>query len=100
MRPLPGADAAHDRSDRPARAGRASARARGAVARGVPWVARRMIAYKFLDEEGVAPFTGFRWPVGDWVEVDRVDPCSGGIHACRVRDLPIWMAPELWEIEL
>jgi hypothetical protein len=59
-----------------------------------------MIAYKFLDEEGVAPFTGFRWPVGDWVEADHVDPCSGGIHACRVRDLPIWMGRELWEIEL
>jgi hypothetical protein len=59
-----------------------------------------MIAFKFLDEGGIAPFTGFRWPVGDWVEVDRVDPCSGGIHACRVRDLPIWMGPELWEIEL
>ncbi len=59
-----------------------------------------MIAYKFLTGDGVAPFTGFRWPVGDWVEADRVDPCSGGIHACRVRDLPIWMAPELWEIEL
>jgi hypothetical protein len=59
-----------------------------------------MIAFKFLDEGEVAPFTGFRWPVGDWVEVDRVDPCSGGIHACRVRDLPIWMGHELWEIEL
>jgi hypothetical protein len=59
-----------------------------------------MIAFKFLDEGAVAPFAGFRWPVGDWVEVDRIDPCSGGIHACRVRDLPIWMGHELWEIEL
>jgi hypothetical protein len=59
-----------------------------------------MIAFKFLDEDGLAPFTGYRWPVGDWVEADRVDPCGEGIHACRVRDLPIWMGRELWEIEL
>jgi hypothetical protein len=59
-----------------------------------------MIAYKFLREGGVAPYTGFRWPVGDWVDAVGVDPCREGIHACAVRDLPIWMGPELWEIEL
>jgi hypothetical protein len=59
-----------------------------------------MIAYKFLDEGGVGPFTGFRWPVGAWVEAAGVDPCLEGIHACRVRDLPVWLGRELWEIEL
>jgi hypothetical protein len=64
-----------------------------------------MIAYKFLQPHAVAPFTGFRWPrpnggAGDWVEAETVNPCRGGVHACRVRDLPIWIAPELWEIEL
>jgi hypothetical protein len=59
-----------------------------------------MIAYKFLREGGIAPYTGFRWSVGEWVDADGVDPCRQGIHACRVRDLPIWMGPELWEIEL
>jgi hypothetical protein len=59
-----------------------------------------MIAYKFLRERGIAPYTGFRWPVGDWVDAAGVDPCREGIHACAVRDLPIWMGPELWEIEL
>lgn len=59
-----------------------------------------MIAYKFLDQGRVAPFTGFRWPVEEWVEAERVDPCRGGIHACRVRNLPIWMGAELWQIEL
>ena len=38
-----------------------------------------MIAYKFLQPDGVAPFTGFRWPrpngdAGDWVEAETVDP--------------------------
>jgi hypothetical protein len=63
-------------------------------------VARLVIAYKFLDADRLAPFTGFRWPVDEWVAADSVEPCRGGIHACRVRDLPIWMGPELWEIEL
>jgi hypothetical protein len=57
-------------------------------------------AYKFLDHGGVAPFTGFRWPVGEWVDGGRVDPCRSGIHACRVGDLPVWMGKELWEVEL
>ncbi len=59
-----------------------------------------MIAFKFLDEEGVAPFTGFRWPVGEWVDAGRVDPCRSGIHALRALDLPYWLGPRLWEIEL
>jgi hypothetical protein len=50
-----------------------------------------MITYWFLDDGAVAPFTGFRWPVDEWIQADRVKPCRGGIHACRVRDLPIWM---------
>jgi len=57
-------------------------------------------AYKFLDEGAVSPFARFRWPVDDWVEAAAVDPCRRGIHACRVQDLPFWLAPELWEIEL
>ena len=64
-----------------------------------------MNAYKFLDDRGVAPFTGFQWPravgaPGAWVEAERVEACRGGVHACRVRDLPIWMGAQLWEIEL
>ena len=59
-----------------------------------------MIAYKFLQAGAVGPFTGFRWPVGEWVEAAGVDPCLQGVHACRVRDLPFWLGRELWEIEL
>jgi hypothetical protein len=59
-----------------------------------------VIAYKFLGPGAVGPFTGFRWPVGEWVDSGGVDPCLEGIHACRVRDLPVWLGRELWEIEL
>ena len=59
-----------------------------------------MIAYKFLDDGAVGPFTGFCWPVDEWVEADGVDLCREGIHACRLRDLPVWLGRELWEIEL
>ena len=59
-----------------------------------------VIAYKFLDDGAVGPFTGFSWPVGEWVDAGGVDPCLEGIHACRLRDLPVWISRELWEIEL
>jgi hypothetical protein len=63
-------------------------------------VARELIAYKFLTTGGVGRFTGFGWTAGSWVEAEAVDPCRAGIHACRARDLPIWLDDELWEIEL
>jgi len=63
-------------------------------------VAARVIAYKFLAEGAVSPFAGFRWPVGEWVDAASADVCRRGIHACRVGDLPFWLGPELWEIEL
>ena len=59
-----------------------------------------MIAYKFLEQDAVSPFAGFRWPVGEWVDAVAADPCRRGIHACRVQDLPFWLGSELWEIEL
>ena len=64
-----------------------------------------MIAYKFLEHDGVSRFTGFQWPLPNggpapWVEAEAVEPCRGGIHACRVTDLPIWIGPELWVIAL
>jgi hypothetical protein len=59
-----------------------------------------MRLYKVLDAGGVAPFTRFAWPDGEWVEAESIEPCRSGIHACRVRDLPYWLGSELWEIEL
>ena len=59
-----------------------------------------MIAYKFLRDGEIAPFTAFVWPVDEWVEAGTVDACRGGIHACRTRDLPFWLGRHLWEIEL
>ena len=61
---------------------------------GLPdWV----IAYAFTRRGAVSPFSGRHWPLpvrgqpGRWF----ADP-----HACRVDELPIWIAPELWRIEL
>lgn len=59
-----------------------------------------MIAYKFLATGSTGRFTGFSWATGRWTDAEAVDPCRSGIHACRVRDLPIWLDDELWEIEL
>lgn len=61
-----------------------------------------MIAYKFLRLGRTGPFSEFQWPGrGVWVRADRdVAVCRSGIHACRTKDLPWWLADELWEIEL
>lgn len=60
-----------------------------------------MIAYKFLDQDRVAPFTRVRWPEpGEWLESERVELCLSGVHACRIGDLPYWLQAELWEVEL
>ena len=61
-----------------------------------------MIAYKFLRSGRRGPFSGFSWPPpGVWVHAERdMVTCRKGIHACRVGDLPWWLADELWEIEL
>ena len=58
------------------------------------------MAYKFLAEGSVGPFSGFKWKPGEWVRADSADLCRQGIHACRTRDLPIWLDDELWEVEL
>lgn len=60
-----------------------------------------MIAYKFLRAGRVGPFSGFQWPEPDVrVYAERVSACRRGIHACRLSDLPWWLADELWEVEL
>ena len=64
-----------------------------------------MKAYKFLTADGVGVFSRFVWPLpgdagpGAWVASD-VDACRSGIHACRPIDLPYWLTPALYEIEL
>ena len=60
-----------------------------------------MQAYKFLRRDGTNLLTGFRWPVGEWVEADGpLAWCANGIHACRIEDLPHWLGQELWLMEL
>jgi hypothetical protein len=69
-------------------------------------VGEPVIAYKFLRDGAVGVFSRFAWPRpvngehGQWVEADGIEPCRSGIHACRRRDLPYWLASELWELEL
>jgi hypothetical protein len=61
-----------------------------------------MIAFKFLRSGRIGPFSEFQWPEpGVWVHAQRdLAACKRGVHACRPRDLPWWLADELWEIEL
>jgi hypothetical protein len=60
-----------------------------------------MIAYKFLDPGRTGPFTRVTWPEpGLWLESERAELCVSGVHACRPADLPYWLRPELWEVEL
>jgi hypothetical protein len=61
-----------------------------------------MIAYKLLRPGRVAPFGGGAWPPpGEWLEVEHVERCRSGLHACRAGDLPYWLGlGELWEVEL
>jgi hypothetical protein len=59
------------------------------------------LAYKFTKPGAVSPFTGFEWPVGEWVEVEGdVGLCANGVHACRIAALPRWLDDELWQIEV
>ena len=63
-----------------------------------------MRAYKFLTADGHGLFSRFVWPLpnggpGAWVE-SEIEPCRAGIHVCRKDDLPYWIAPALYEIEV
>src|SRR5207244_13582612 len=63
---------------------------------------KHVIPYKFLRAGRVGPFSGVEWPKpGEWLRAES-EPvtCRLGIHGCRTRDLPWWLADELWEIEL
>ncbi len=61
-----------------------------------------MIAYKFLRDGQVGPFSGVRWPApGEWLQATEGGrTCEARVHACRAEDLVDWMDAELWRIEL
>jgi hypothetical protein len=61
-----------------------------------------VIAYKFLCDGRVGPFSGVRWPqAGEWLHASGGRrACEGRIHACRLEDLADWMDSELWRVEL
>src|SRR6266516_3328753 len=74
------------------------------AARGVQRVGAGMKGSKFLTADGEGLFSRFAWPLpngrpGRWVE-SEIEPCRSGIHACRKDDLPYWIAPALYEIEV
>ena len=60
-----------------------------------------MRAWKFLDTGRIAPFGGHTWPApggngpGAWMRFPGRE-----IFACRLDDLPWWIAAEMWEVEL
>lgn len=61
-----------------------------------------MIAYKFLADGRVGPFSGVTWPTDfEWLQASGGDrACGPRVHACRIEDLPEWMDHELWRVEL
>lgn len=60
-----------------------------------------LLAYKFLHPGHRGLYSGYTWPVGDWVDVGGpLEPSRRGIHACRERDLAHWLDDELWVAEL
>ena len=61
-----------------------------------------MIAYKFLCDGRVGPFSGVRWPAaGHWLHATGGSrACEPRVHACRPDDLPEWIDRELWRVEL
>jgi hypothetical protein len=61
-----------------------------------------MTAFKFLKPGRVAPFTGVAWPeAGAWLETAGEPAlCTSGIHALRPSALPLWLAEELWRVDL
>ena len=59
------------------------------------------IVYKFTQAGGRSPFTGFQWPLSEWVEAEGdIGLCVNGIHLCREEALPRWINEELWRVEV
>jgi hypothetical protein len=61
-----------------------------------------MEALKFLHPGRVAPFTGVTWPPpGQWLVSARApELCRAGVHALLADVLAVWIAEELWRVEL
>ena len=64
--------------------------------------------YKATNRNGVAPITGFEWPLpkngkpGKWVKAEgEIVLCENGIHYCKDEfQLLSWLNEEIWEIEV
>jgi Putative zinc-finger len=63
----------------------------------------RVVAYKFLAGDRMAPFSQVRWPEpgGGWVWASApAGACRRAVHACRAGDLAYWLDEKLWRVEL
>jgi len=57
--------------------------------------------YKVLNEDRTSTFEGYRWPYRRWTEpVPNPELCVQGWHACTLEQLPAWLGPRIWEVEL
>ena len=64
--------------------------------------------YKATEKNGIAPITGFEWPLpkngkpGKWVKAEgEIILCENGIHYCKDElQLLSWLNEEIWEIEV
>lgn len=60
-----------------------------------------MILLKFLGRGRVGLYTGYEWPLAEWVDAGGpLDLCANGPHACRGANLTSWIDDELWLIEV
>lgn len=61
-----------------------------------------MTYWKFFRPGAVGVFSGHRWSAepGAWTEATAVGGRHLPVHACELRDLPYWLAEELWQVEL
>jgi hypothetical protein len=56
-----------------------------------------VIAFAFTRRGALSPFTGRPWPLP---EAGHPSAWFTEPHACRADALPVWIAPELWRIEV
>ena len=57
--------------------------------------------YKVLNEDRTSVFEGYRWPYRRWTDpVPNPELCVQGWHACTLEQLPAWIGPRIWEVEL
>ena len=62
-----------------------------------------MTYYKVLAADGISPQHGGsgKWRIGEWMPAIRdIQPCKRGYHFVSIEQLPQWLGPTLYEIEV